>query len=262
MTTRFINNSRQANGETANGDEVATGSSIADRPAGSLEKIRSQDLPGGASFNHFRLHSHEPKKNLTTVADRVAARLVGFIGNENASWDFLVYTGYIRHLPVRLSRSAALRDCVALMTSSWANYKRNLPVEQVMDSGLYGKTLRSLQRAIDDDRERLSCETLAAVTILERLELFFDTRRPHHKARHTIGIQNLMVNRGPPELDDHLDVHLALENHATLVGQISLHLRGPADHILRYSTGSRKGATISSSPLRRGSKRYSGWNRC
>ncbi|XXG96036.1 hypothetical protein Hte_002313 [Hypoxylon texense] len=217
VTTTFINNSRQADVETAIRNKVAARSSVADRPAGSLEKIRCQDLPGGASFSHFRLHSSEPKKNLTTVADRVAARLVGYLGNDDAPWDYLVYTGYIRHLPVRLSRSAALRDCVVLMTSTWANHKRNLPIEQVMDSGLYGKALRSLQRAIDDHRERLSCETLAAVTILERVELLFDHRRPHHRARHTIGIQDLMVKRGPPELEDHLDVHLALENHATLI---------------------------------------------
>lgn len=215
---KFINSSYGVNITTASNSDVAARSSTPDRSTGTLERIRGQDLAGGASFNHFRLHTNEPKKNLTTVADRVAARLIGYLGNEDAPWDFLAYSGYTKHLPVRLSRSAALRDCVVLMCSTWANYKRNLPVHQVLDFSLYGKVLRSLQRDINDRGQRLSPETLATVTILERLETLFDTRRPHHRPRHTVGIQKMMLSRGPPELGDHLDIHLALENHAALVG--------------------------------------------
>ncbi|KAI1763713.1 hypothetical protein GGR53DRAFT_359078 [Hypoxylon sp. FL1150] len=216
-TTTFVNSSSQTPSQTTSGNEFVITLSSSARPAGSLEKIRGHDLPGGASFTHFRLHSHEPKKNLTTVADRVAARLIGYLGNDDAPWDILVYTGYTKHLPVRLGQNAALRDCVAVMCSTWANFKRNLPADKVLDSGLYGKALRSVQRAINDHSVQLSPETLAAVTILERLELIFKVGRPHHKAVHTVGIQDLMIRRGPPRPDDHLDVHLALENHAALI---------------------------------------------
>lgn len=215
--TKFIHNGHHAESKV-NGAEV--GVLTPNKPSGGLEKIRYQSLPDGALFGHFRLSSGEPRRNLTSVADRVAARLVGYLGNEDAAWDMLVSTGYTKHLPVRLGESAALRDCVALMCSAWANYRRNMPVTDVVDPTLYGKALRSLQRAIDDPRQQLSCETLAAATILERLEVLFDTGRPYYWTRHTYGIENLMIKRGPPKPEDHLDVQLALENHAALVSEL------------------------------------------
>ncbi|KAI1380226.1 hypothetical protein F4677DRAFT_254126 [Hypoxylon crocopeplum] len=191
--------------------------STSEKPAGNLESIRCQDLLGGASFGHFRLSSDEPRKNLTTVADRVASRLVGYLGHEDAPWDMLATIGYTKHLPIRLAESPALRDGVALMCSAWANYRRNLPAAEVIDSNLYGKALRSLQRALNDAQQQLSCETLAAATILGRLEILFDTRRPFNRTHHAEGIKTIMLKRGPPKIDDDLDLHLALENHAAMI---------------------------------------------
>ncbi|KAI0386506.1 hypothetical protein F5Y04DRAFT_244204 [Hypomontagnella monticulosa] len=216
--TKFIHSNRDAS--TTNGserDEVATQFSISEKSASHLESIRQKGLPGGGSFGHFRMASNEPRKNLTTVADRVAARLVGYLAHEDAPWDILATIGYTKHLPVRLGESAALRDSVALMCSTWSNYRRNVPVAQLVDSNLYGKALRSLQRALDDRHQQLKCETLAAATVLERLEVVFDTRRPYHRTRHVLGIQGLMMKRGPPNPYDDLDVHLAFENHAALI---------------------------------------------
>ncbi|KAI0169291.1 hypothetical protein GGR52DRAFT_574508 [Hypoxylon sp. FL1284] len=214
--TKFFNQGPRAAAKTGNGSEVAVRSWTASSAIATLENIHSVDMPGGSSFNHLRIHC-EPKRNLTSPADRVAARLVRHLGDDGAPWDLLAQSGYTRHLPVRLSRSAALRDCAALMTSAWNNYKRDLPADLVLDPVLYGRALHSLQRAINDQDQQLSCETLAAVTILERLELLFDTRRSQLGTRHVAGMLTLMVKRGPPKLEDHLDFHLALENHASLI---------------------------------------------
>ncbi|KAK6957112.1 hypothetical protein Daesc_002397 [Daldinia eschscholtzii] len=157
--------------DEARENEVGTQLTTRGKPTGNLESIRQRGLPSGASFGHFRLAPDGPRKNLTTVADRVGARLVGYLSHENASWDILSSFGYIKHLPVRLSESAALRDCVALMCSTWANARRDFASAQLIDSSLYGKALRTLQRAINDHDQQLSSETLAAATILERLEL-------------------------------------------------------------------------------------------
>ncbi|OTB00296.1 hypothetical protein M426DRAFT_238779 [Hypoxylon sp. CI-4A] len=186
-------------------------------PSGNLERIRHEDLPGGASFSQFRVLASEPRKTLTTVADRVAARLVGYLTHENAGWDTLASIGYVKHLPIRLSESAALRDSVALMCATWANSRRNkVDTNQFLDDILYGKALRSLQRALGDEKQQLRSETLAATTILERLEVIFDNRRPHFRTFHLFGIQELMLNRGPPDPRDDLDIQLALENYASL----------------------------------------------
>ncbi|KAI0846437.1 hypothetical protein F5Y00DRAFT_145610 [Daldinia vernicosa] len=216
--TKFIHTSSNSSAtDEVRGGDVTTQLTTRARPIGNLESIRQRGLPGGASFGHFRFAPDGPRKNLTTVAERVAARLVGYLSHENAPWDILASCGYIKHLPARLGESAALRDCVALMSSTWINSRRGLASTQLLDSNLYVKALRTLQRAINDPHQQLSSETLAAATILERLELIFDTQRPHHRSRHWEGIQTLMIKRGPPNPRDHLDVHLAFENHAALI---------------------------------------------
>ncbi|OTA62336.1 hypothetical protein K449DRAFT_465111 [Hypoxylon sp. EC38] len=216
--TKFINNvCHNSTSNEPERDGVRVQLLTSGISANNLKSIRQQGLPGGASFGHFRLSADEPRKTPTSVADRVAARLVGFLVHENSPWDILAAIGYTKHLPARLGESPALRDCVALMCSTWANSRRNLPADQLIDSNLYGKALRSLQRALDDHKQQLRCETLAAATVLERLEVLFDTRRPYHRTRHAFGIKGLLMKRGPPDPNDDLDVHLAFENHAALV---------------------------------------------
>ncbi|KAI2784431.1 hypothetical protein F4815DRAFT_500844 [Daldinia loculata] len=216
--TKFIHtNSHSSTTDEAKGDEVTTQLTTHRRPVGNLESIRQRGLPGGASFGHFRFAPDGPRKTLTTVAERVAARLVGYLSHENAPWDILASCGYIKHLPVRLGESSALRDSVALMCSTWINSRRGSMPTQLLDSNLYVKALRTLQRAINDPYQQLSSETLAAATILERLELIFDTQRSHYRSHHWEGIQTLMIKRGPPNPRDYLDVHLAFENHAALI---------------------------------------------
>ncbi|KAI0113335.1 hypothetical protein F4814DRAFT_421483 [Daldinia grandis] len=216
--TKFIHtSSHSSTTDEARGDNVTAQLTTRGRAVGNLESIRQRGLPGGASFGHFRLAPDGPRKTLTTVAERVGARLVGYLSHENAPWDILASCGYVKHLPVRLGESAALRDCVALMCSTWINSRRSSKSTQIMDSNLYVKALRTLQRAINDRNQQLRSETLAAATILERLELIFDSQRPHYRSRHWEGIQTLMIKRGPPNPEDDLDVHLAFENHAALI---------------------------------------------
>ncbi|KAI1456972.1 hypothetical protein F4805DRAFT_203183 [Annulohypoxylon moriforme] len=216
--TKFINNGRHSTtADESSGSEVVVQFVASGKGVKNLKSIRQQGLPNGAQLGHFRLSGDEPRKNLTTVADRVGARFVGYLTHESAAWDMLATAGYNKHLPVRLSESAALRDSVALLCSTWTNYRRNVSPDQIIDSNLYGKALRSLQRSLEDQQLQLRCETLAAATILERLELIFDTHRPYHRTRHSFGISSLMLTRGPPDPNDELDMHLALENHAAMI---------------------------------------------
>ncbi|KAL7904131.1 hypothetical protein GGI35DRAFT_490718 [Trichoderma velutinum] len=177
--------------------------------------IKSRDIPGGATYSVLRL-PQEPRPNPTTVADRLAANLVRHLENgpDNA---FLLTAGHIKFIPARVGASSALRDCVALLCSTWTNFRRTLPVEQLINPDVYGKALRSLQTALNDERRQLSTETLAAVTILERMEILFDARRPRHRALHGQGMYGLMLQRGPPRLSDELDTCLAFDNLGPLL---------------------------------------------
>ncbi|KAI1387319.1 uncharacterized protein F4822DRAFT_279231 [Hypoxylon trugodes] len=234
--TKFVHH--KSTDETLVGDKTEGRFSAAEMPVGNLESLRHRNLPGGASFGHFRLASDEPRKNLTTVADRVGARLVRFVDHEDAPWDMLTYAGYMKYIPGRLSESAALRDAVALMCSTWANARRNVPTNQLIDPSLYGKALRNLQRALDDQKQQITAETLAAVTILERLDGVFDTKYPYNVSTHGVGVAGLMAVRGPPNIEDELDIHLATENHAALISHLAFnggdnfYLRSPWKEVM------------------------------
>ncbi|KAM0521348.1 hypothetical protein ACHAPE_002828 [Trichoderma viride] len=193
-------------------------------PFHAIVAINSRNVPGGASYSVLRL-AQEPRPNLTTVADRLAASLVRHL--EHGS--FLLTLGHIKFVPARIGASPALRDCVAMLCSSWANFRRALPVEQIINSQAYGKALRSLQTALSDERQQLSAETLAAVTIMERVEIAFDARRPRHRAVHGQGMHGLMLKRGPPTLSDELDTCLAFDNMGSMVGICILHMGGDQD---------------------------------
>ena len=163
-----------------------------------------------------RVESLRARPNLTTHADRVASRLIRNL-EHGPSRPLLWSTGCLEWMPARFSKSPALRDAVTVFLSSWLNLHKQLPVEDLVDPALQGKALRSLQRAVNDPAEQRTCETLAAATLVERVETMFCFHRGA-KNVHTSGIQALMTNRGPPSLDDELDVCLALENQWLLVG--------------------------------------------
>lgn len=189
---------------------------LSSAPFNAIVAINSRDIPGGASYSVLRL-SQEPRPNPTTVADRLAASLVRHLEND-PDRAFLLTVGYIKFVPARLGASTALRDCVALLCSTWANFRRALPVKQLINSKVYGKALHGLQIALNDERQQLSTETLAAITIMERVEVLFDAGRPRHRALHGQGIYGLMLKRGPPRLSDELDTCLAFDNLGPMVG--------------------------------------------
>ena len=171
----------------------------------------------GGNFHLFSVHPRlsRPKDNPTTAADRVSIRLVSYISN-HASTDIFFQLGYLKFLPARLDKSPALRDCAVLMCSSYTNFRRDLPQTKMLNLKLYTKALRSLHRALDD-HSHITSETLAAASLMQRIEFLFDATRPLHRTRHAGGIEGVMRQRGPPNLDDDLDMQLAIENHITLV---------------------------------------------
>ena len=127
--------------------------------------------------------------------------------------------GYLKLLPARLGDSTALRDCTALFASAWANFRRGLSVDQVTDPKLYSKALRSLRGALTNSHG-CTCETLAAISVMERFEIMFDTSRPLYASSHRSGMIALMTVRGPSKSGDEMDVVLALENYLILVSNI------------------------------------------
>jgi hypothetical protein len=179
------------------------------------------DVDGSSAYHLFRLvDAGPPKANLTTVADRVAARLGRHI---DSGLDFGTTGTYVPHLPTRLSSSAALRNATALLCACWEDYRRHQTVK-LMPMKQYGLALRSIQQAIDG-RQRLNVETLAAVSLLNTVTLLFEGDQGPQSVVHLRGMAQLMSNRGPPRLTDPLDCALTRDNHGILVC-----IRPPACH--------------------------------
>ncbi|KAI9152156.1 hypothetical protein HJFPF1_09381 [Paramyrothecium foliicola] len=178
------------------------------------------EFPGGSAYTRVRLSS-APRSYPTTTADRVASRLAGYL-ERGSRFDASLAADYFRLLPARISSSAALRDAVALFCTGWGNFRRASPPKApLVDPRVYGKALRSLQRALsgdDNEGKQLACETLAAASVMDRVEaLFGGSRQASECVTHARGIYSLMAARGPPRLDDELDVCLAFGNQITLV---------------------------------------------
>lgn len=178
-----------------------------------MVNVNSHSIDGGASYSCFRLSC--PKTVPTTAADRIAARLVALL--ERGTYESVVNMRYMKRVPPRLASSAALRDTVALLCSAWTGSRRRRPVEELVALGVYGKALRSLQRALSSGPEQLSCETLAAVTIMERFIVLFNRGNRASRILHGQGIRVLMEQRGPPNGEDELDLLLTIENQGSMV---------------------------------------------
>lgn len=184
-------------------------------PQYSMISVNSHSIDGGASYSCFRLSSG-PRNVPTTVADRIAARLVALL-DKGTYETSVINMRYMKLVPPRLGSSAALRDTVALICSAWAGSRRRRPVEELVALGIYGKALRSLQRALSGP-EQLHCETLAAVTIMERFFVLFNRGNRSNRILHGQGIRTLMEQRGTPNLNDEFDLLLTIENQGAMVG--------------------------------------------
>lgn len=120
-------------------------------------------------------------------------------------------------MSARLSESTALSDALACLLATFSNLRCGLPYQDLIDLSTYGKALKSLHRALKDPNAQYATTTLAAVTILYQVEVAYDSSKGPNKALHCATIYDTMLTRGPPPLDDALDMHLAFENLASML---------------------------------------------
>ncbi|RFN44689.1 putative c6 zinc finger domain protein [Fusarium flagelliforme] len=165
----------------------------------------NRNAPG---YGFFRL-SRQPS---STPTERLSSYL---ITQSSKSPDLIVNLAYLKHLPRRLSESPVLTNCLNVFCNCWSNFQRGLPPAQLIDARLYGLALRSLHAALNGPAQ-LRVETLTAMALLQRIEVLFDVERGNHQTIHSGGMIPLMIKKGPPSLDDPLDMHLAHEVQTTL----------------------------------------------
>lgn len=121
--------------------------------------------------------------------------------------------------PQRIAAEPVLCDTISLLLSTWFNAQKGLPREELLDRAAYGKSLTSLRGALQDPVKAYDISTLAATTLIHGIETCYDTTRQPNQSNHASGLCALMVARGPPHLDDELDICLCFENIGSLLVQ-------------------------------------------
>ena len=155
-------------------DALSTETQRKPSPTGTLVDVKLQKAKNGCgTFYQMKIMQMAVPREVPTTADgRLAKRLLSCIKEDNGC-DLSMSCYSLGLMTQRLSTSRALTNAVDCLLSTWTNLRRGLPPEEMLDLKGYGKALRSLQTALSDPDQRLCTATLAATSILHRVEVRF-----------------------------------------------------------------------------------------
>ncbi|CAG9978185.1 unnamed protein product [Clonostachys byssicola] len=193
-----------------------------------VQRGQGPTFENGTSISIMRLQAPRASPP-STSAERLAIKLNMLLrdGLDNGVCRLMSYLPHVRQ---RLGHSTCLRDCTAVFCSAWADYRRRAPAESLISLKLFGKALRSLGKAVQDNKMAFTAETLGAMALLERTESLFGVGPVKHLVKHLNGIKYVLQHKGPPNLDDGLDVLLTFENQGAL---FALSLTGDENYMLK-----------------------------
>lgn len=186
-------------------------SRLAETGTGTFYKLRFRDFDGRCPA---------PTAAPQGTADSLVSRLVHVLESDLMRLPCISPKVPWLHLtPQRIAAEPALCDTISLLLSTWSNAQNGLPREDLLDRTAYGKSLTSLRAALQDPVKAYDISTLAATTLIQGIETYYDTTRQPNQNTHASGLCALMVARGPPCLDDELDICLCFENIGSLLVQ-------------------------------------------
>ena len=215
LTTKFIHADKQGQSTNHNASDLVT-AAAGDRQIqleaigviSSLSTGPCTQTSQGKMFNTFSI-TPKLRQYPTSLADRTAVRLVKIM-EKDPQGEVSFNASYLKLLPMRLAESPALRNCVAFFCYTWTHFEVDDSMQQnpaFIES--YGKALRSLMKAVRHPETQYSAETCAAVTLMARCNLLFDSER---LAIHADGLAKMMRTKGPPKKGDELHKQLVICN--------------------------------------------------
>lgn len=87
-------------------------------------------------------------------------------------YDLRILGAFLPLIPQHLDGgNTALGHAVELLLGAWTNSRRRLPPETWLDLRTYNRALRSLKAALDDGNEEHLNNTLAALCVLQKIEV-------------------------------------------------------------------------------------------
>ena len=143
-------------------------------PAGRLVDIKLQPASNGTgTFYKMRIMNESVRKTQVTMSkeDVLISRLTSFLSTfEGSGYDLSLPGQALKLIGRRVLASPALTDSIICLIATYETLREGLSAKDMMDSQTYHKALRSLQRAVDDPKQQASVETLAATTIVHRIQ--------------------------------------------------------------------------------------------
>lgn len=144
------------------------------QPKSSWERTIPKD---GGSFHRMQLSRPSKRRDITpTPADRLAAELVYCLdAAPGTGYDLRLWGSSLELIPPLLGQSTVLQHATKLLTTCWSNVRRERPRYTWLDAQIYDAALISLQQALEqtfkDPASNLATSTLAAQTILQKVEV-------------------------------------------------------------------------------------------
>ncbi|KAI8625702.1 hypothetical protein F5Y19DRAFT_488881 [Xylariaceae sp. FL1651] len=158
-----------------------------------------------------------PRNCIDNVAAQVVHCIESTVGTE---YDLVLRISWAGLAPRRLQSSPAFCAAISLFISTWAKVRRFTTPNptMVLDRKAYGKALGFIRLALRNPRQTYDAGTLAAIALIHQIDVDFGGQRCiGTSSSHAAGLYALMAARGPPQLNDELDVHLCFENMCRLV---------------------------------------------
>ncbi|KAK8009957.1 hypothetical protein PG990_008922 [Apiospora arundinis] len=175
------------------------------------------------SFHKMRLPKAPKPCNISPApADRLAAELIWCLdAAPGTGHDLRLWGASLELMPPLLGQSAALQHATKLLVTSWSNMQRGWARCTWLDAQLYDAALRSLQQALEkafkDPTSQLTTTTLAAQTILQKLEIVCNENSVTYQSNHAAGLSAVISTGGYSQGFTELGLHLIFESFFTVL---------------------------------------------
>ncbi|KAL7905155.1 hypothetical protein GGI35DRAFT_461035 [Trichoderma velutinum] len=200
--------------------------------------VRSLLREGSCAMSHpVQLPKSAICPSLGNEADGAIAQLIAVIdASRDMNLDALLSKKSFSLLPRYMISNQVLCNAVRFMVSCYTNHQRGIFPQELFDRRAYSQALRSLAQALQTPSNEISTPILAAISIIHRVVTTYEPEPEISHNKHLEGINAIMAARGPPNLDDDLDVSLMFDNFRLLNMDSLLYGRPNVYHKFEWQT--------------------------
>ncbi|KAF2732710.1 hypothetical protein EJ04DRAFT_303433 [Polyplosphaeria fusca] len=176
-----------------------------------IQKIRLLQLPTKSSSRDTKNAALLARTPSWSPAEILSQRLFATIDPQGSA-KIQHHSLLFRELLGRLGHSRALDNAAMCLVESHEATLRGADSASWFNLKYYGKTLQSIQQAVNDPKEQYSLHTMAAIDLLWRVEaLFTQIRAVNNQFIHGRALVNIFKHRGLRNTTDPLEALLVVD---------------------------------------------------